>query len=1507
MPYIGNQHNVGDHVNNFKVLDDISSHTATFDGSATSVIDTTNNTIRVPLHRFIQGQRVTYTNGGGGNIGGLTTGTAYFVSFDSANTIKLATTLANANSNTVINLSAVGSGTSHTLNAAFDGVNTKFKMTHGSGKAARLNNATQLNVAINNVIQRPNLDPNNFTDGFAIEDNHKIVFKTAPTVNDVFWGSIIANTIENFDLRDNEVDNFTGDGSTTEFTLSTIPANNESVIVSINGVVQHPSDKNTARSYTLIDSIIQFTAAPAIGDGIQVRHIGFAGASTNDVSGFYGRTGNVALTSSDHITTGDITPRNINASGIITASSFDGTFSSSVGGSNANFTGIVTAGVFKGGDIEGRNLKITGLSTFVGDASFTGNVSIGGTLTYEDVTNIDSVGIITAQKDIHVGAGLSVVGVTTLTGNILAGGTSIPGYSGADDLTIGNETGHHGITIRSGATNNGGLFFSDDTVGGSNSNQWAGGIEYNHPTSDLRFYVGNGWKFSFTGAGHYIPYINSSINIGTNSKRFLNVFANYLNLSSHATISGDLDVDGHTNLDNVSVAGVTTFTGNINSNGRLLIGTTTEGHADADDFTIGTSTNSAGITIRTNTSGTGRLFFSDGTSGAAEYQGYIQYDHANQRLSLGSGGATRLIVNSNGRVGVGTDDTQTQFQVGVSGELSAGDINRRFVGIKMANSIGIIRSTFYSGKSGDYAPLQIHVRDGIAMHIDADTNRNIGIGTDDPDTKLEVFAGTDSIQVGNQSGSGRFGADGTSTKLGSHSNHHLDLFTNGSSNTRLRISSTGKVGVNNNNPNAYDQFVVSGTGNIIAASSTSGYAGIGFYEGATGRFFLRTLNGSNGLGFYPDNSTQTLTIASDGKATIKCTSNEEIFRIETSAGNPGNTQGKAYMGFDHFNGSTKPAILIGSEEEGNASYKGSFVIRLKDAAATDDDPVERLRIKSNGHIVLGSDGTNSELTFTQDGTSGTQLNATTTGSGGYNTLSINSATLIHKYGVTERVRINSSGEVSVANAAPSSGGGKLNVKPNDSVDSYFKIRNAADFDGTLIGNVIDNRNSANNASQDLIIRSAKLVLWQGTNEALRILDSNHIQFNGTSEEITLRTSDGSDNGYMNLSGGGACSQNRGAQLVLSGNERSSNGGLLQLLAGNSGSATGKIQMYTGGNERLVVQDGGVLSQRVNSNARFSHGILEITSSSSPSQLKIKTNIPYSGFSHAESVTIRGFRYGGRDTVDIQICWHVYGGQFYNRIASSSGGWAPTITLAVESGKVVIHFDSLGYWHKIYVADYYSAYGDYDYARGWTYDFSAINGDSGLPVNTVPYKNDWGGLTYNDNHNAGGGDLNIHDGNLILASGHGIDFSATANAGGGTMGSELLDDYEEGSWTPNYSRPNMTLTYGYREGYYTKVGRTVHVVGRLYTTSESGSSTGGPILVTGLPYTVRGTRCALSVRPANWSHDHPSFATFELNQTHFELLEEVEGNPSGSQDLTGTRFAGGNGNYLWFGGSYITDT
>jgi len=394
MPYIGNQHIVGDHINNFKVLDDISSYTETFNGASTNVISTSDDTIRIPEHRFIHGQRVTYTNGGGGNIGGLTSGQIYFISFHTKNTIKLATNLQNANNNVVVNLSSVGSGTSHTINAAFDGVNTKFKITYEGGKEGRFNNATQLNIAINNVIQRPNLNPITFTEGFAIEDHHKIIFKVAPTVNDIFWGSIIANTIENFDLRDNEVDNFTGDGSATEFTLSTIPANNESVIVTIDGVVQYPSDGSNTRAYSLSANVLTFVSAPANGTVIQARHIGFADPTVSGVTGFYGRTGNVSILDSDSIVaiqsagTAIGTVRTLNFVGtgnsiILSGNTVD--VSISGGGADTGFS-TSTSGIHTTSNVGVNTNDIPASITGVGN-SFQGMYVSNGMIIYDNELN----------------------------------------------------------------------------------------------------------------------------------------------------------------------------------------------------------------------------------------------------------------------------------------------------------------------------------------------------------------------------------------------------------------------------------------------------------------------------------------------------------------------------------------------------------------------------------------------------------------------------------------------------------------------------------------------------------------------------------------------------------------------------------------------------------------------------------------------------------------------------------------------------------------------------------------------------------------------------------------------------------------------------------------------------------------------------------------------------------------------------------------------------------------
>ena len=66
---------------------------------------------------------------------------------------------------------------------------------------------------------------------------------------------------------------------------------------------------------------------------------------------------------------------------------------SNIDSHNIHSTGIITATRFDG---PFTNLNITGVATFAGD------VSIGGTLTYEDVTNIDSVGLVTAVSYTHL-------------------------------------------------------------------------------------------------------------------------------------------------------------------------------------------------------------------------------------------------------------------------------------------------------------------------------------------------------------------------------------------------------------------------------------------------------------------------------------------------------------------------------------------------------------------------------------------------------------------------------------------------------------------------------------------------------------------------------------------------------------------------------------------------------------------------------------------------------------------------------------------------------------------------------------------------------------------------------------------------------------------------------------------------------------------------------------------------------------------------------------------------
>ena len=301
MPYIGNYHVTGDTASNFRLLDDISSFTQTFNGGTASIVDVSNDRIKLPEHRFVTGQRVTYGNGGGSDIGGLSNAGVYYIIKYDRDHIRLAASSANAFNNVAVPLSSAGGGTAHTLNVAFDGVNKVFRPTKDGGNFCRISRPAQLQISINGVIQKPNPTAGTPTEGFKIDAGGNIEFASAPTVQETFWGQIVAEAIATFDIADNELDNFTGDGTTTDFTLSRTVPNNASVVVTINGVVQHPTDNQGTRAYSVYDTILSFSAAPANGDEIQVRHIGFASPVNSDVTSFHGRTGTVTILDSDPV------------------------------------------------------------------------------------------------------------------------------------------------------------------------------------------------------------------------------------------------------------------------------------------------------------------------------------------------------------------------------------------------------------------------------------------------------------------------------------------------------------------------------------------------------------------------------------------------------------------------------------------------------------------------------------------------------------------------------------------------------------------------------------------------------------------------------------------------------------------------------------------------------------------------------------------------------------------------------------------------------------------------------------------------------------------------------------------------------------------------------------------------------------------------------------------------------------------------------------------------------
>ena len=169
----------------------------------------------------------------------------------------------------------------------------------------------------------------------------------------------------------------------------------------------------------------------------------------------------------------------------------------------------------------------TGATIVDDNLDVTGNLNVAGVLTYEDVKNVDSIGIVTARSGIRV------------TGGVIeaqAGQNKIPSlYANYSDLP--SPVTYHGMFAHVHGTQKG--YFAH------------GGAWYELVNKELNGRVGTGTE------SYFIDRLVSTSTTATS----LNVTG--VTTAITVDVNGDLDVDGHTNLDNVSVAGVTTFAGII--------------------------------------------------------------------------------------------------------------------------------------------------------------------------------------------------------------------------------------------------------------------------------------------------------------------------------------------------------------------------------------------------------------------------------------------------------------------------------------------------------------------------------------------------------------------------------------------------------------------------------------------------------------------------------------------------------------------------------------------------------------------------------------------------------------------------------------------------------------------------------------------------------------------------------------------------------------------------------
>ena len=277
------------------------------------------------------------------------------------------------------------------------------------------------------------------------------------------------------------------------------------------------------------------------------------------------------------------------------------------------------------GNTSGTASNLTGSPSInVTNITASGNVSIGGTLTYEDVTNIDSVGIITAQAGINVTGGRLLVGTTSARSDFFNANTVAPSFQvqGTGNARIASIT-----AVDTSSSSGAALILAKSRSTGNTivqDNDTLGAIE-------------------FQGSDGSEIVVGAQIKAQVDGTPGANDMPTRLMFGTTA--------DG---------ASAQTERLRIDSSGRLGLGAFNNSSYDSigQNFLIANESSHAGMTIRSGGSGAfGAIHFADGVSDNNEKRaGRILYGHGDNFMSFHTANVERLRIDSSGRVLISGQD-----------------------------------------------------------------------------------------------------------------------------------------------------------------------------------------------------------------------------------------------------------------------------------------------------------------------------------------------------------------------------------------------------------------------------------------------------------------------------------------------------------------------------------------------------------------------------------------------------------------------------------------------------------------------------------------------------------------------------------------------------------------------------------------------------------------------------------------------------------------------------------